>query len=264
MWRSLTAEAGIAVDQIGEGATMLGESAAAAPWTFARAFFPLSIGLERASKLALQVETRLHTGEFLNEERMRRLGHNLGELLDAVKQMTDRSVLSMVRPTNPIHESIISVLSNFATGGRYHHLDNIAGRGATPDPARTWWDSVISPILDRHYSAHQRQKDERTAELLDQAMSSFTIVMFTHVDGSEIRTVYQSSLAAAQSKASIPWARMYTLQLVRWLAEIFEYLTMETYRCGVHEIPVLNDFFAVFRQADRDLRSRKVWRPSRM
>lgn len=264
IWRSLAAEAGIAADQIGEGVTMLGEMQVEASWTFPRAFFPLSIGLERTCKLVLQVEARLHAGLFLDEGRMRTLGHNLGSLFHATESMTRRLGLAILRPTDPIHTSILEVLTDFASGGRYHHLDNLAGRGRSSDPAKKWWSDVITPMLAEHYKPVRQLKDSHAADLLGAAIDDHASVLFTHVDGTQITTIRQAALATYQMRAAVPWTRMHTLQLVRWLAEVADYLTEESYSLAAREIPVLNDFYAVFRQRDSDLRTRKGWRPSKM
>ncbi len=145
VWRALAAEAGIASDQIGEGATLLAKVSPNYSWTFARALFPLSIGLERASKLALQVDARLSSAGFLDEREMRALGHKLDQLLDAVDAMNLRRGFSHARPRDPIHQAVLAVLTDFATNGRYYHLDNLAGRAGGIDPSSAWWNRSSFP-----------------------------------------------------------------------------------------------------------------------
>ena len=90
VWRALAAEAGIAADQIGEGATLLAKCVPEYPWTFSRAFFPLSIGLERACKIALHVDARLVSGAFLTSKQMRAYGHGLTTLISEVESIGQR------------------------------------------------------------------------------------------------------------------------------------------------------------------------------
>ncbi len=262
VWRALAAEAGIASDQIGEGATLLGRVSPNYTWTFARALFPLSIGLERACKLALQVNARLASGAFLDERDMRALGHKLDQLMDAVDAMGLRRGFKNARPQEPIHQAVLTVLTDFATNGRYYHLDNLAGRAGGIDPAKAWWDTVVIPILRRHYKPALRMKDEAIAAAMGAALDEVSLVRHAHVDGGTVSSMSQGMRDAAYTGAATPWARMYTLQIARWLAGSLRSLSYQSHIQHNPEIPELHEFFSTFEADDAYMRSRKTWRPS--
>lgn len=260
-WRALAAEAGIASDQIGEGATLLAKLSPNSSWTFARALFPLSIGVERACKLALQVDAKLAFGTFLSERDMRDLGHKLDELVDAVDNMNRRRGFNHDRPDDPIHQAVLAVLTEFATNGRYYHLDNLAGRGGGIDPSKSWWDTVIGPILARHYTGAKKAKDEAIAAALGTPLDEASLVRQNHVDGSTVSSITQVIQLGARVEAATPWARMYTLQIARWLAKSLRLLSDEAHRQHEPTIPELHEFFYTFEADDSYMRSRKTWRP---
>jgi hypothetical protein len=262
VWRALAAEAGIASDQIGEGATLLSKVSPSYAWTFSRAFFPLSIGLERACKLALHVDAKLASGEFLDEKQMRELGHKLDRLMEAVDAMNHRRGFGHARPIDPINNAVLAVLTEFATNGRYHHLDNLAGRASGADPSKLWWDTVIVPILAKHYRPRRRASDQAVAAILGSALEDHSLVRYNHVDGSTVSSMTEGLREGARIEAATPWARMYTLQLARWLATSMKMLSYESHRHRDPEIPELHEFFYTFGVDDSYMRSRKTWRPS--
>lgn len=261
VWRALAAEAGIAADQIGEGATLLSKLSAEYTYSFARASFPLSIGFERACKLALQVDARLTNGTFLGRRQMMDFGHKLNDLLRAVDDMNQRRVLHREMPNTAVHQAIVGVLTDFATNGRYHHLDYLAGQSGTVDPGKQWWDTVVVPILDLHYDPDRRRRDEAMARELGSIVDGFSAIAHTHVSGATMDSMVGGMQARSQIEAAIPWVRVYALQIARWIASTFTELSFAAHRAGASEIPDLQEFFAPFNNDDSYFRSRKAWRP---
>lgn len=259
-WRALAAEAGIAADQIGEGATKLSKISPDSSWSFARVLFPLSIGLERSCKLALQVDAKLETGSFLDMKAMREHGHRLDGLVRSVDEMCKRRGFDVERPSAPIHDAIIDVLTGFATNGRYHHLDRLAGASESEDAGKLWWDTVIVPLAELHYPTKKRAFHEWVAEDLGSKMDEFSMTMGSHVAGGEITSQRQALLDGQMLPVVLPWSRVYVLQIARWLALVMRELTYASYRARDPEVPALNEFFGIFNVDDRYMRSRKTWR----
>lgn len=259
-WRALAAEAGIAADQIGEGATKLNRISPDSSWSFARVLFPLSIGFERACKLALQVDAKLDTGSFLDMKAMRAHGHRLDGLIQSVDEMCRRRDLELERPATAIHDAIIEVLTGFATNGRYHHLDRLAGASESEDAGKLWWDTVIVPLAELHYSANKRAFHAWVADDLGSKMDEFSMTVGTHISGGEITSQREALLDAQMLPEVLPWSRMYVLQIGRWLAHVMRELTYASYRARDPEVPALNEFFGIFDTDDRYMRSRKTWR----
>jgi hypothetical protein len=260
-WRLIAAEAGIAAGQIGYGATALARTSPHEAWSFPHAFFPLSIGFERAAKLALQVDAKLANGVLLDKRQMRTLGHRLTVLLDEVQVMVGRrwpAEGELARPADDVHGAIIEILNEFAIGGRYHNLDALAG-AVVRDPVAAWWADVVSVVIARNLTAEQVERATRWAAFVDAAVGDITLVRQHHVDGSDVRDVSSLALQGTLNADAVPWTRMYTLQIARWLARVLATLSDDALRERDPDIPYLLEFFSRFDQPDRNLRRLKRW-----
>ncbi|MET7742091.1 hypothetical protein [Streptomyces sp. NPDC005385] len=264
-WNALAAEAAIASAQIGMGATMLGKTMPQRTSTYAESFFPLSIGLERAGKVILQVDRKLTHGDFLTRKEMRTLSHDLVALFDAVEVVSQSRYSGderFRRPVDPLHVSIIRILADFANGGRYFHLDYLGGAQAPGgDAALNWWESVVAETSRRHYGAAKRKRDLERAKLMESLFDGAALVRDSLVNGVEISTVEEAAAVNLLNEAVVPWCRMYALQIVRWLARILIELGYDGY--SDEDVPYFGDFFYPLNQDDQTLRSRKTWTFSR-
>lgn len=256
-WDALAAEAGISSTQLALGATSLANTSPYEPWTYARAFFALSIGIERAAKLVLQIDAYLQTRKFLTVREMRNRGHDLVTLCSAAEEVCQRRYPDqpdLHKPSDELHERILQVLSDFATGDRYHHLDKLAGDPAVNDsPEGRWWREVVEYVA-RIHPAKRSAQNAVIGSLLDETLRDKAIIRQKHVDGRDITSLRE--LYAGQMDELIPWVCMYTLQIARWLGRTLSDLG----RGRDDQIPYLNDFFRWVDQDDRDLRRRRRWR----
>ena len=259
VWRSLAAEAGISADQIGEGVSLLGRVAPEYHWTFARAFFPLSTGIERACKLALQVDARLNSQSFLTRAELQDKGHRLDRLIAAVDSIQRQRDATVVLPSNPVHHAVIRTLTEFAVGGRYHHLDHLAGNGGT-DPIASWWSSVVEPILDEHYPESRKQRDQHEAAAMGAAFGDAALVLHTHVGGGTMGSLARAVHESQRNQFAIPWVRMHVLQIARWITAVMRILSDASYIARDEDIPALHEFFYHFDVSDSEMRRRKTWR----
>lgn len=255
-WEALAAEAGIAATQLALGATSLGNTSPYESWTYERTFFALSIGIERAAKLVLQIDAYFQSHEFLTVSEMKSRGHDLVTLCSAVEEVCRRRYPDrpdLHKPADEIHDRILAVLSDFATRDRYHHLDKLGGSAAANDsPAARWWREVVEYVAERHPVKRSAQ-NALVGAALDERLDNKLVVRHKHVDGRDIISL--SELYARQMDELVPWVRMYTLQIVRWLGRILSDLG----HGGNSRIPYLNDFFKWVDQHDRDLRRRRRW-----
>jgi hypothetical protein len=240
---------------------MLGKTMPQRTATYAEAFFPLSIGFERAGKVILHVDRKLTSGDFVSRKEMKSLSHDLISLFDAVEQVQHRRYPGDVRfgrPVDSIHASIVEILGGFATTGRYFHLDYLCGVQAPGgDAAAQWWDLVASEVSRRHYKAAKKARDRERARFLDSVFDGSALVRDSIVNAQEIDTVEKAAVANLENDAVVPWCRMYTLQIARWLARILVELGYD----GVRDVdvPYFADFFHLLNQDDSVLRSRKTW-----
>lgn len=260
-WEALAAEAGIAAAQLALGATSLGDTSPYESWTYDRAFFALSIGIERAAKLALQVDAYLQSRQFLTARELKskggRNGHDLVALCSAVEQVCQRRYpdqQDLQKPHDEIHDRILAVLSDFATRDRYHHLDHISGAAPRSDAsAARWWTEIVE-YLAPHHGSRQSTENARAGSAIDDVIGDKLVLRQRHVSGREIANLRERY--AGQMDELVPWVRMYTLQIIRWLGR-----TLSDLGSGRdNEVPWFNDFFKLFDQCDRDLRRRRRWR----
>jgi hypothetical protein len=266
-WQAIAREAALAAEHMGMGVTALGKANYAHNAHYPQAFFALSTGLERTAKLALVIDHAIQSGgTFPDNQQLRRFGHNLKQLLDAVDAIAASGRLTgKVRrlPRTPIHNSIIEVLSDFASNiTRYYNLDlvtNAPGVQQTSDPIASWFDRVVEPAIAKHVTAARSAKIERNAKLADGLMGRSVMVMHHSESGQPLETVYDASQMTGLIEAVQPHVRLYVLQIVRFLASVMSELTYKTYAARLEDVPHLSEFFAIYNNEDKLLKSRKTW-----
>lgn len=270
-WQALSAECTIASDQVRLGASALESLDPLRPGSFYSALFPLSIGYERMAKIAIQVDAYAQNGHFLTSKEMRNLSHNIGEALDRVEEIAVRRGYTgdadLRRPATDVHRSIVDILSAFALGGRYSHLDSLGGSNGAKSAERQWEADVISPLADQHLKARKRLEildQENRTIVLSEKLSQNAVVRLTDLDGEVHTTLAASHARIALCKATVPWSRLYTLQIGRWMAYVLcELGYLGPTLPGDPTIPYLTDFFSWLINDDARLRRRKTFRTRR-
>jgi len=239
--------------------------------SFYAAFFPLSIGYERMSKIAIQVDALISTGRFLSsaEMRSRSAGHRIATLFDRVETIAvERGYDSEfgVRPVTATHVAITDILTEFATTGRYNHLDSLSSTSPSSVDAEKAWDATVMPLLaDAHLTKRAQMLLDRdiaavTADLAAAEGAGVAILGRRHDANGD----FHGDLAVHAARNIFyerltPWGRMYTLQLGRWIAWILYELSIEVLRCdhARDHVPYLNDFFSWMLAEDKDLRTKR-------
>src|SRR5688500_15938607 len=116
-WRALAREAGLSAEQMAIGATAISRADHSQSAYYYQLLFSLSIGFERAAKLAIVVEHMVeHGSKVPTQQQLKNHGHNLRTLLDATDQIAVRRGPASGRgrlPRTPIHDSIVEVLTEF-------------------------------------------------------------------------------------------------------------------------------------------------------
>jgi hypothetical protein len=267
-WNALAREAGLAAEHIGIGATALGKANYAQDAFYAQAFFALSVGFERSSKLALVVDHALeNSGAFPPYKTVKNYGHNLRSLLDAADQVAVRRSPTnepIALPRMRIHDEIIDVLSKFAMNEtRYYNLDFLTGDPAAAgkeDPMSAWFTRVTHEVLNLHYTDSIKKKHALDALEVAYCFRKGVVVSHTSETGRDLRTPYDASLQTSITEFAKPFTRMYVLQIARFLARLLSELGSLGYRMSPQIIPELSEFYRVFENDDREFRKRKTWR----
>lgn len=266
-WQALNREAGLAAEHLAIGVTALGRANYAQHGYYGQAFFALTIGFERTTKLILVIDHALeNNGGFPPHDVLRAYGHNLKNLLEQADEIAKRRGLSADKdglPRTAIHTSIIKVLSDFASNiTRYYNLDLVTGDPhATKqnNPIHDWFEMVILPVLDIHYHARQKEKHQYNAQLIAQLYGDHAKVLYHTEIGELLDSVYEASMQTAITDFVRPYVRMYVMQIARFLGNLISELVYTAHHYKLEAIPELSEFFAIFNNTDRYFRQRKSW-----
>lgn len=265
-WNAIAREASLAAEHMGAGATILGKANYAHHAHYGQAFFSLSTGFERASKLAIVLDHALSNhGEFPSNSVVRGYGHNLVELLDSVDLIAGRRDFgeSVRLPCTDIHKGIISVLSDFASNvTRYYNLELLTGSSriaGREDPTSEWFKAVVEPVLARHYKAERQRRDLRRVLAISSLVDDITMVRHASETGEELTAYYDAALLSAKTEFANPYVRMYVLQIVRFVGSVLSDLGYGAYHEMNGRVPYISEMFAIFNNEDDYFRKRKTW-----
>lgn len=264
-WQAVKREAELAAEQAAHGITVLGRANHAQTGSYTQAFFGLSIGLERMGKLIFLADHAMRSkGAFPTDQDLRKIGHDLASLLakcEAIGAGLSQHRDYMARPSDAIHRGIEDVLSLFATKLRYYNLNHLAGATqGQQDPVALWWEKVATPICHRHYSQRQREKDEANAVTTENILGDISFVIHSTEAGEPIRDVYTHFSQGRATRVVQKYGRLYTLQIVRWLASIIVALSVpKAYEQRIEALLGLDEPFTIFLNTDKCLRDRRTW-----
>lgn len=266
-FQALSREASVAAECMATGATLLGKVHASQEGIYNQAFFNLSIGLERAAKLAFVLDHCFdNAGAFPSDKALRDYGHDLRELLDKADEISKRRRAGLEYfelPRGAINLGIIETLSEFAEGTRYYNLDYLVrGKGAArSEPINAWYERVGKPILAKHYKPRQRAKHQAQAAVIAEFMDEFALVMHHTEAGATINSLSEGFLHSNETAVIRQYSRMYSLQIVRFFAFLISDLSDLSYRSEYrfHWMPHMSDFFGILFNNDRYFLNRKTW-----
>lgn len=267
-WHALGREASLVRHLIGSGATAIGRANYADKMgEYYTAFFGLSVGLERLSKLILVAHYCIENeGKMPNEQVVRKFGHKLIDLTREVENISEKMQLSLEysRPTQEIPQKILECLDSFADArrGRYANFASLENPNLTNnEPINKWWGEVAECILKKHYYGKVTQRRvESSAELTDAIMSPFTMVMHTNESGNTMLDVKSATIRTSQNAIVQKWGRYHSLSIARWLAIVLSKLShVACYEHGIDGFCGLDEYFYSYTVDDTFLKTRKVW-----
>lgn len=268
-WHALGRECSLARQLIGTGVTALGRANYAnLIGEYYTAFFGLSVGLERLTKLIIVADYAIaHAGQLPSPQLIRSFGHNLTSLIDRAEDISQRRSLPLGfhRPRIGVCENIMKCLDSFADAkhGRYSNFATIGdpALGLVSEPIRMWWTEVAEAILLSHYyETPLRMQVEERATDLNTLIQSYTFVMHFKETGDAMTDVRASSIHTAKTEVVQKYGRYYTLLVVRWLADLFSALSKQA--AYDHQIGAFGgtwEHFSAYRLEDAFLRKRKRW-----
>jgi hypothetical protein len=265
-WQALGREAELAAEQIANGITALGRANHAQKGYYTQAFFGLSIGLERLAKLIIVADHAINnSGQFPSDSQLKKIGHDIADLCDlcdilSIKHRAGKKYAG--RPNKPVHQEIIKTLTEFARLSRYYNLDLIAHGMAPrlPEPIQAWWKRVGQLVLSEHYTARQRERDASQSAAMAAMLRDFTNVLHHTEEGVVINDIEQLMNGAGATRIVQQYGRLYTLQIIRWLAFLISDLSHTgAYERRIEPLLGLDERFIIFMNEDGYLRRRKTW-----
>jgi hypothetical protein len=267
-WHAVGRECSLVRQLIGSGATALGEANYAnKKGEYYTAFFGLSVGLERLTKLIIVVDHAIEDGGRMPSEAViRKFGHKLSTLIEKVEEISKRRRMDgeLPRPSDQICAKIIEALDSFADArkGRYANflaLDN--PNLGKEEPIARWWGEVAELILHEHYYGTAAQaRVEARAKIVDAMIGPISYVQFTNEIGDAMSDAYTASVRSGESEYVQRYGRFYSLVIVRWLAGVFSALSEDaSYRHGIHAFAGAYEYFQTYTVEDRFLKTRKRW-----
>lgn len=265
---ALGREASLVRHLIGSGATAIGRANYADKMgEYYTAFFGLSVGLERLSKLILVTRYAIENrGRMPDERVVRKYGHKLIDLTNEVEDISENMhlLLSYSRPRQDVPQKILECLDSFADArrGRYANFASLDNPNLSVDePINKWWGEVAECILKEHYYGKPAQRRvEGKAELIDAMISPFTMVMHTNERGDSMLNVKSASIRTSQNAIVQKWGRYHSLTIARWLATVLSELShIACYKHGIEVFFGLNEYFHSYTVDDSFLKTRKLW-----
>jgi hypothetical protein len=231
-WQAIGRECALVRDLIGSGVTALGRANYAdKKGAYYTAFFALSVGIERLSKLIFVADRIIQTSTVPTDRELRDHGHGLVGLLDASERIQKRYNMrpGFPRPLDSIATAVVNCLNSFsdARRGRYANFQALYSPILETEfePIRQWWSEVAERILDKHYRGKAiERRVKQNAEIAEALIGQFSVVRFTAETGDAIEDVRAASERTGQTPVVQRYGRYYTLQTVRWLASVFAQL----------------------------------------
>ena len=263
-FNALLKEAQFAKELLGSGATQIRNANYATKGIYFQSFTSLSTGLERIGKLCLMLDYYIETqGKFPDVKYLKNeIGHNILLIYNKSKSVIDSRSISLRFLKNldaPIHQNILTVLSDFAEGDRYSNINLLVGSMRTSDPIARWFEKVDQVIFESYISTARKTKIAQYARTINHMIGTFTSVAYTSEIGGEITSVKKASYQTGVWKAVAPYRHLFVLQIIRFWVELLSDLQYKAMEIGKQDIPFLGEIFAPFYNEDSYFKTRKTW-----
>jgi hypothetical protein len=263
-FKALLKEAQFTNEMLGAGATQIRKANYATKGIYFQAFTSLSTGLERIGKLCLMLDHYMtHNGRFPDSNYMKNeVGHKLRLIhkksLDIVQNrcITFRFSKNI---SDPIHTSIVDVISNFAEGDRYSNINLVVGSNHHGDPIAAWFNTVDTVLYEIRVSTIKKRIVEENAKQIATLMAPNSVVFHISETGEEIRNFEDASLRTGMQNAVAPYRQLYVLQIIRYWVELLTELQYKAMQLQREDIPHFSEIFAAFYNPDTYMRTRKTW-----
>lgn len=258
---ALLKEAQFTKELLGAGATEIRRANYATKGIYFQSFASLATGLERIGKICLMLDHYIETnGSFPDSKVLKNeIGHNLSLLQEKAAQLIARRNLGIQAPSNPVHNTIVRLLSEFAEGDRYSNINFLVGAKRQADPMAAWFIEVDLPLFESAVPQKRKLQIASNARVVAQLTGSITHVLHTSETGSEITDVEEASYRTGVFKAVASRRQLCVLQVIRFWSELISELGHLAQAIGREEIPFFGELFGAFCNDDAYMKTRKTW-----
>jgi hypothetical protein len=261
-FRALQREALLTKQMLGAGATYIYKANYALHGMYFQAFTSLSVGLERLGKLCVMLDHAIDNGgAFPTDSQMRDIGHDLVDLYkhsQAIKLKRKLRFGSLQDLSDPVHYSILEILSSFAKGDRYANINLLSGQTKGKDSMAAWARTVDEKLYQDRVSAKKRTMIEEKARQ-SASMNQCTFVFQTAEDGAQILTYEDGVLRALKHEAVAPYRQLLVLQIVRYWVDLLCELEALARTVMPSDVPYFNEILGPLANDDAYIRRRKTW-----
>lgn len=192
------------------------------------AFFLLSTGLERLSKLVVILDRSLNVnGPITASDWVKGFGHNIENLFKEINHITSERKIKLKYgyPDNPITRAIIRNINAFARGGagRYANYTCMENpQNDSDEPIGKWWNEVGLEILKKHH------KNRSIQQIIGGHKKNISLVLGSNTGhdiydetGKRISKISDTFARSARAVIVQKWTTFYALSIVRWLADLY-------------------------------------------
>ncbi len=262
IWQALKRECVLVRGLLRSGITALNKATSHHLEEYYLAFFNLSIGIERLSKLVLIVDYKIRKNGFPSEKEIRKYNHDISALLKevfAIAKYHDLQLLYLYKNCI-ISDAIISCLNSFADAqeGRYANIQALDKQDSSTEfePIRRWIEEVDKLILDYHW--HKTPKSKKSNNIAANIANRINDCwLFMGVNESGDKMNLEESLSRINpDKVLFKYRIYYTLLIIHSVSEIFNKLSQKNY---LSEFAGLYEFFQGFCLGDSELLKYKKW-----
>ena len=263
-FKALNKEAQFTKEMLGAGATQIRKANYATKGIYFQAFTSLSTGLERIGKLCLMLDHFIdHNKQFPDFHYMKNeIGHKIGIIYDkSLSVISKRSITMRFLPNldDPIHQSALKILAEFAQGDRYSNIDLIVGAKRQSDPIASWFKEVDMPLYETRVSNKKKETIDGNAAVIAAMLAQHALVRHTSETGGEITDVEDASRRTGMQTAVAPYRQLYVLQIIRYWVELLGSLQYAAMQIGGEDIPFFSEVFGMFYNDDSYIKTRKTW-----
>lgn|SRR5574343_27142 len=261
-YKALVTEANFTSDLLESGVTAIGKANYASRGKYFEAFNSLSIGLERIGKLCLLLDYYIeNNGKFPADKTIRSFGHDLMKIYQKSFSVVSKHNLKLSYTqdlSDPIHQSIINILSNFAKGDRYSNINLLTEDGNPSDPIKNWFEKVDCALYEKRVSPKKKISIQFNANLFGECMKDLGMVYHLSETGEVIDDLTKSSFRTGMTEAITKYRILYVAQIVRYWVEILRGLQYKAFQFSrEQQIPWMNESFTIFNNNDAYLLTRK-------